>query len=500
MTTQSQLPLKWYVPFANAAASANFTELPVTTADPTRASQSLGFPPLTMEPPESGGVPPQGPDINGGMNQIARVVWWLLNGGGFPYDPAFASNSNINGYPNGAVLQRSDFQGEWLNLVDNNQINPDTATGALSSNNWAPLFAPYGRLNLTGLTGGTLTLTYSQAAFERILVNGTLTSNQTIIVPNWSKRWLIVNNTAGAFTLTIQPPGGTAVNIPQNASETAVVCDGTNLSLPNLGVNTATQPQQPAQLAQVQAMAGLGGAMRNVRASANAGATTVTYTGDEFTVEVAAGGTAYKATNFSLTLNLATTGAGGMDTGSATASGYVGVYMIYNPTANTFMLLGAMEAGVRLPTVYGGAHMPSGYTASALIGVLAVSSTAGQLTAFSQADRHVWGAGGTSVLNAGTGSNVGFQWVATPVSAVAVDGNINITNTSGSSDTCSLAPTPTGGPGVVNVNRNATTGGGVAAPFGRLPINPSYPRSSYYTITATGGSITVSIAMVGYDF
>jgi hypothetical protein len=33
-----------------------------------------------------------------------------------------------------------------------------------------------------------------------------------------------------------------------------------------------------------------------------------------------------------------------------------------------------------------------------------------------------------------------------------------------------------------------------------MPINPSYPRSGYYTIAATGGSITVSIGTTGYDF
>jgi len=243
MTAQSSIPLKWYVPFANGDSSR--VELPVTTSDPTRASQTLGFPPLTMQPPESGGVPPQGEDFNGGMNQVARICWWVLNGGGWPYDSTFATNSNINGYPNGAVLQSADFKGNWISTADNNQNNPDTVgTG------WVPGFQ-YGTTAVTGLTGGTTTLTPAQAAKGTITLAGTLGSAQTIILPTWTKNWTITNSTTGAFVTIVKTAAGSGITIPQNGSPTPVAGDGTNITQSPQNIAAATQGTHPAQLGQV---------------------------------------------------------------------------------------------------------------------------------------------------------------------------------------------------------------------------------------------------------
>lgn len=278
MTTQSQIPLKWYVPFAQGDSSR--VELPVTSADPTRASQMLGFPPLTMQPPESGGVPPQGEDFNGGMNQIARVCWWLLNGGGFPYDAAFASNSNIGGYPQGAVLQSADFLGQWISTVDNNQNNPDT-TGT----GWVPGYQ-YGVTSLTGLTGGTVTLTPAQAAKSSITLSGTLTQALTVNLPAWTKNWTITNNTTGAFVTIVKTAAGSGVTIPQNSSPTRVSGDGTNIVQAPENIASATSSTHAMQYGQAT------GRLIGVQVFASAGSSTYTPTSGMSTciVEVQGGG------------------------------------------------------------------------------------------------------------------------------------------------------------------------------------------------------------------
>lgn len=228
MTVQAAIPNKWYVPFANADGAR--VEIPVTTADPTRASQSLGFPPLTMQPPESGGVPPQGEDFNGAMNQVARVAWWVLNGGGWPYDASFATNANINGYPNGATVQSSDFRGNWLNTADANTLNPETPNIY-----WVPGFQ-YGVTALTGLTGGTVTPTPLQAAKQFITLSGTLTSALTVVLPPWTKEWTITNNTTGAFVTIVKTAAGSGITVQQNGQATAIMGDGTNIisAAPNI--------------------------------------------------------------------------------------------------------------------------------------------------------------------------------------------------------------------------------------------------------------------------
>lgn len=276
MTAQSSIPLKWYVPFAQGDSAR--VELPVTTSDATRASQTLGFPPLTMQPPESGGVPPQGEDFNGGMNQIARIAWWTLNGGGWPYDATFATNSNINGYPNGAKLQSADFRGDWINTSDNNQVNPDT-----NGTGWVPGFQ-YGTTALTGQTGGTVTPTPLQAAKNSITISGTLTSALTVILPTWLRNWTITNSTTGAFVLIVKTASGSGVTIPQNAAPTRVSGDGTNIVQASENVAAATSSTQAMQYGQAT------GRLLNVRIFTASTTYTPTVGTNSIVVEIQGGG------------------------------------------------------------------------------------------------------------------------------------------------------------------------------------------------------------------
>jgi len=218
----SQLPLKWYKPFA--ADDANKVEIPVTTPDPTRASQSAGFPPLTMQPPESGGVPPQGEDFNGAMNQVARIVWWKLAGGALPFDNSWATNPNIGGYPQGANITAADLLGEWISAADNNTNNPDTL-----GTSWLPGYH-YGA-GTTAVTTADVTLTPAQAAKPIIIVTGAMTAARQLIFPAWSRDWIIVNNTTGGFALTVKTAAGAGVVLTNGAVQ-LVLCDGANFSTP----------------------------------------------------------------------------------------------------------------------------------------------------------------------------------------------------------------------------------------------------------------------------
>lgn len=273
---QSNQPAKFVLPIAqNDTAKA---DIPVTTADATRASQSLGFPPLTGQPPEAGGVPPQLPDMNGLLNAISRIPWWAMLGGRFGYDNAFATNSNINGYPLGAELASADGLGSYFSTVDNNVTNPDT-NGA----GWVPASA-YGATALTGQTGGNVTLTQAQAAKKVITVSGTLTSNLVLIVPAWRYDWTVYNNTSGVFSVSVRTAAGSAAAVPQNGAPTPVVCDGTNCSLlaPNFGPATsATQAVRQDQI---------GGRLLNVQTFTASGTYTPTAGTARVRVTVVGGG------------------------------------------------------------------------------------------------------------------------------------------------------------------------------------------------------------------
>lgn len=266
MTTVSSIPGKFVIPFAQNDGAR--VEIPATTADPTRASQSLGFPPLTMLPPESGGVPPQGEDFNGAVNQIARGVWWRsLLGAQFPYDNAFATNANIGGYPQGTALATADLLGMWISTVDNNVVNPDT-TGT----GWVPGYQ-YGTTAITGLTNVNVTLTPAQASKQSITFSGTLTGNVQIFVPTWLYTWRVINLTSGAFTLTFKTAAGTGIVVPQNGAITTLRGDGTNIIQDAPNTAAATTNTQVAQFGQVNP-----GRIINIQIVGNSG--TVTRTGN----------------------------------------------------------------------------------------------------------------------------------------------------------------------------------------------------------------------------
>lgn len=490
MTAQASIPLKWYVPFAQGDSSR--VELPVTTSDPTRASQTLGFPPLTMQPPESGGVPPQGEDFNGGMNQVARIAWWVLNGGGWPYDATFATNPAINGYPNGAKLQSADLLGDWISIADNNQNNPDT-----SGASWVPGFQ-YGSTALTGLTGGTVTPSPAQAAKGAISLTGTLGSALTVVLPNWTKNWSITNNTTGAFVTIVKTAAGSGVTIPQNGAPTRVAGDGTNITQTAENVATATTTTQVAAAGQI---AGSPGTLLRGAAQLLTAGKSYTMTGDSCVVATsnAATGIRYKVPAFSATINTATVGAGGMLTGSPAVSAGISVYLFYNPLTGAVALGAVNDTGATVPpSVYTGANIPAGYTANALVAAF-INDGAGNFPTFIQTDRMI----GTVSTNALTGAGVvtlqSMTWAAVPNAANTVRGIMTTTSTNASVSTATMFPFSSGGPGAISQNLNVTAagGGGIQTPFTGMPIAAATPRTSWVTTTATG-TASFTITSTGY--
>jgi len=121
----------------------------------------------------------------------------------------------------GLILQGTgNNNNAWGTICDNSMITP--AARAIA-----------GQVTRTN-TGGTLDLSGSppptslRQDLDAIQIfNGLLTSDQTVIVPNLSKSWFIVNNTTGAFNLYWKTTAGTATQIPQGTMK-LVICDGSN--------------------------------------------------------------------------------------------------------------------------------------------------------------------------------------------------------------------------------------------------------------------------------
>jgi hypothetical protein len=212
-------------PFANNATSSYKNTIPDTTVAAGAASWSLGFPPVTMQPEVSGGVPPFGQDFNGVLFALSAHDYYVQAGQLYTWDAGVVAD--IGGYAVGAVLASTDGTTVWYNTVANNSTNPDNDSTAAG---WVPI-AAYGFTNVTGLTGGNVTLAPSQTRKSVIVLTGTLTSNLNLILPTTKQQWLIVNQTSGNFVTTAKTAAGSGVVIPQGGfgSPVGVYGDGTNI-------------------------------------------------------------------------------------------------------------------------------------------------------------------------------------------------------------------------------------------------------------------------------
>ncbi|WP_127357866.1 gp53-like domain-containing protein [Enterobacter roggenkampii] len=239
---RSDAPSKKSVPFGiNGPREAI---LDTTPAGNNQASYDSGFPPITMILKSAGGLPPKGEDFNQILYELALNARWNQAGAGYQFDSTFSTG--ISGYPIGAIVQNSTGDGTWINTTDGNTNNPEVAT-ATPLTGWLPLDSN-GFTTKSGLTNANVTLTTLEASRERIVLSGTLTANINLIVPAWRKKWTVVNNCTGSFSVTIKTTSGTGIVVPQGLA-TSVLGDGTNIVQDSQSVQTASPGSSNTQIA-----------------------------------------------------------------------------------------------------------------------------------------------------------------------------------------------------------------------------------------------------------
>ena len=243
------------------------------------------------------------------------------------------------------------------------------------------------------------------------------------------------------------------------------------------------------------------GGVRNARMAVTVSLATATFTADEIGVKTALGGSAWLLSNFSKTINLGTIGADGMDAVGPPTNGWVALYAIYNPTTAVSALLAVDVSSSVAPEVYGGASMPAGYTASALVSVWKIQAS--KFVIANQVDRSLSfpyiqvANSGAQIASLTSVSIAG----AVPSNAIACGGFMAINGTDSTNAITVLASTA-GGVGQVQVAGNSTTGGIQnisSGPFSGMKIITSrtlYWQAKVTTGTFGGGTVYVS----SYDF
>ncbi|WP_232346403.1 hypothetical protein [Cupriavidus sp. USMAA2-4] len=265
------------------------------------------------------------------------------------------------------------------------------------------------------------------------------------------------------------------------------------------GAQQVTQGTQSNHAVTVAQAAGVVGQARNLKVNNAVASATAALTADEIIVETALGGARYCLPNFNKTINLAATGAGGMDTGTAPAYGYVALYAIYNPSTGASALLAVNATSAVAPSVYGGANMPTGYTASALVSVWPVDGN-GKLVAGAQLDREVWipeVAILTTSTVASTPTSVSVSTIVPP-NARAVRGTMVVNNNTVNGGSNASFVGNAQSVGSIRIGTTApASGAGAAYSFSGLPILVS--QTIYYTLTNVSGSGTLYGFISGYS-
>lgn len=224
----SNAPGKLLLPFANAGAKNSIPVASQIGITAGAASLTDGFPPLTRTPIAAGGVPPSGLDMNGILYALSAALRWANAGGGYVYDGTFAADSNVNGYPKGARVLRSDGAGYWLNTIDGNTVDPESVTvNAAQVAGWVPDLT--NGVAAVTMTSANVTLAPMQYGKPIVVLSGTLTANLNLIFPNLVGEWAIINNCTGSFSITAKTSAGSGLTIPAGGNA-LIYGDGTNIA------------------------------------------------------------------------------------------------------------------------------------------------------------------------------------------------------------------------------------------------------------------------------
>ncbi len=252
-----------------------------------------------------------------------------------------------------------------------------------------------------------------------------------------------------------------------------------------------------------ESFSGVVGQSRNARMSVAAASATATFSADELIVEDG-DGRQYRLSNFNKSVDLMKTGAGGMDTGTVPATGFVALYAIYNPTTDMSSLLAVNATSAEAPEIYGGSSLPPDYTASALVSVWGISES--KFKAGTQHGRVINIDRQTAITTTATVNTLTELSIAAivPKNARKVSGYGSIYATAGggaqSGGLIIDVASTNSGVGYVSIGGYVGNFGiGVYGQFAELLL--STPQSIFYDVNPNGTSITgfsASLFISGY--
>lgn len=335
--------------------------------------------------------------------------------------------------------------------------------------------------------GDTANLLTSLELAIKTYANASLPAASTSIagIAQLSNSTTSTSETLAATPKAVKTVNDAALKIANNLSEIATAGPAAvATTLANLGLG---------DVAHLPQLTGVVGTSRNAKMSVTTTSATATFTADELIVQTELGGLQYKLTNFNKSVNLATTGAGGMDIGTVPSTGYVALYAIYNPTTQVSALLAVNATSVLAPEVYGGSNMPSGYTASALASVWKTNASRLLSTGF-QKERNI-NTNASILIQTTTQQSVPVSLSISnfaPINAVKIKGVIKISSSNTTNGQSSVVVAGMAINGISFGQQNLSSGSGFTAES-VYSIDIISPQYIYYSATCSSGSLSFTL-------
>ena len=263
---------------------------------------------------------------------------------------------------NANVANVQNATGQQLGTVAGTNTITATANPTLTAYTSGQLFS----FIAAGANTGATTLNVDTLGAKNVLYNnaacsgGEIASGAMVSVRYDGTSFHLVSSYASA---TLPVLDTTA--IVKNAGDTTKQIKFSAASITTATTRTYTMPDINGSVAIESSVNGL---TRNGKMSITAASATGTYTADQVVVQTALNGTSQRLNSYSQACNLATTGAGGMDTGAAPVNGFVSLYAIAKSDGTTSIL--ACAVATSTASIYAGGNMPAGYTYSALLGII----------------------------------------------------------------------------------------------------------------------------------
>lgn len=231
-----------------------------------------------------------------------------------------------------------------------------------------------GRLSKSVAGGADVTLTTTEARNAILEFTGILTGNINVLVPTKNRKYVVYNNTSGAYTLTVKTSAGTGIAVTQG-QRVWLYCDATNVVALSSATSSATS------ITVTVANEGSTGTLANGLAKLTGAPSTATRTATSDTAGA---------------IGIVTSGAGTTSNATIQIAGLCSCVFSGATTAGNYVIISDATAG---NCKDGGSSYPT--SGQAIGRVLTTNGSGGtyQILLFSPEDQDASGGGGSTLVD-----------------------------------------------------------------------------------------------------